>query len=134
MELFEIKSEQGYLLSFSDRAFDTKDMISNYSVSLCSPTMSGSVRVYNAPYGTTPLNLFQSIDNEWQGWKGEKCWGAIEGEFDLVASSDNTGHITIRARIFSGYGPPSAKMEIESIVESGRTRELAEKAKLFFKN
>jgi len=134
MNLFEIKSEQGFLISFSDRAFDTKDMISHYSATLCSPTMTGSVRVYNAPYGTTPLSFFQSIDNEWQGWKGEKGWGAIEGELDLIASSDNTGHITIKARIFSGYGPPSAKMEIECIVESGQTRGLAEKAKLFFNN
>ena len=129
---FKIYSEQGYGIVFSSREFDGAGMVSHYSVDLAAPTMSGAARVYNGPYGVSPDDLFQSIYREWRGWKGEKSWGSLEGEFDLVAVSDSTGHIAMTARIHTGYGSPSSNMQIEFIIESGQAERLAKQAKAFF--
>ena len=98
---FEIKSDNEYRILFSERSHDSKGWLTQYTVTLYSPNMSGTVRVDNSPYGQSPLQLFQSIENEWKGWKGEKSWGSFEGEFDLSATSDSTGHITLKASLFS---------------------------------
>ncbi len=38
---------------------------------------------------------FQDIAANWRGWKGEKKWGTLEGEFELTATSDSTGHVKL---------------------------------------
>lgn len=129
---FEIAGVEDYRIVFFEREFDKKEWLTHYKVTIQAPDMNGTVRVENPPAGRSPLHLFQSIQKEWRGWKGEKGWGALEGEFDLSASSDKTGHITLKARLFSGYSPPSSKLEIELIVESGQTDSIAKKAQEFF--
>lgn len=129
---FEIKSNNDYRIVFSDRAYDKKDWLTEYTVSLHSPSMNGAVRVLNAPYGQSPLELFESIEKDWNGWNGEKSWGSMEGEFDICAISDKTGHITLKARINSGHYVPSARLETELVVEAGQVEGIAKKAKGFF--
>ena len=130
---FEIKSDNEYRIVFSDRSYDSEGWLTHYTVSLYSPHMSGAVRVENSPYGVSPEKLFKSIENEWRGWKGEKSWGSLEGEFDLCAVSDSTGHITLTARIFSGLSVPSSRLETELNIESGRSDIIAKQAAEFFK-
>jgi len=38
---------------------------------------------------------FASMASEWQGWKGEKTWATLEGEFELKATVDSTGHVRL---------------------------------------
>ena len=129
---FEIKSHKEYGIVFSERAYDKKGWLTDYLVSLYSPNMSGAIRVDNAPYGQSPLKLFESIEKEWKGWQGEKSWGSLEGEFNISAISDKTGHITLKARIASGHYVPSARLETELIVEAGQVEGILKKAKAFF--
>ena len=129
---FEIKSDNEYRILFSERSHDSKGWLTQYTVTLYSPNMSGTVRVDNSPYGESPLQLFQSIENEWKGWKGEKSWWSFEGEFDLSATSDSTGHITLKASLFSGYGVPSSRLQTELQVESGQLDQIAKTAREFF--
>lgn len=129
---FEIKSDNEYSLLFSDQSHDKNEWLTDYAVSLNSSDMSGIVRVDNPPYGQSPLVLFDSVKNEWRGWEGEKRWGSMEGEFDLSAISDNTGHITLTATIFSGHSAPASRMVIELVVESSQLDQIAKTAKEFF--
>lgn len=130
--IFDIKSEQGYRIVFADRRFDPKNWLINYTVSLFSPGMEGTVRVYNPPFAHSPLALFKSMETQWSGWRGEKSWGSLEGEFDLSAESDSTGHIVLRARIFAGHSPPSSRLDTEIIVEAGQLAFIAKQAEKFF--
>jgi len=130
---FEIKGDKEYSIVFGDRSYDCKGWLTHYTVRLYSPNMNGTVRVENSPYGNSPVDLFKSIENEWRGWEGEKSWGSLEGEFDLSAHSDNTGHITLTARIFSGHYVPSSRLETELIIESGQSDIIAKQAEEFFK-
>lgn len=129
---FQIKTDRGYEVVFDARSFDSKDWLASYFVSLHSPNMKGTVRVDNPPYGISPLEFFSSIASDWKGWSGEKSWGSIEGEFDLTAESDRTGHIIIRARIFEGHSPPSSQLETTLIFEAGQCENMAIEAAKFF--
>lgn len=117
---FEIKSEGGYGITFHSQEHDENGWLSYYSVKLIAPTMSAIVQVDNAPYGISPVGLFEQIANEWQGWKGKKTWGSLEGEFDLTATSDSTGHITLVVSLYSGTFSPCSKMVSEFEIESGQ--------------
>ena len=130
---FELKSEQGYGISFHSQEHDEKGWLSYYCVTLTAPTMSATIKVDNAPYGTPPTGLFEQMANEWQGWKGEKSWGSLEGEFDLKATSDSTGHITLVASLYSGSFPPCSKMVSEFEIESGQLEKHKNYASEFFK-
>ena len=129
---FQIKTDRGYEVVFDGRSFDSKDWLASYSVTLHSPNMKGTVRVDNSPYGISPLEFFSSIASDWKGWSGEKSWGSLEGEFDLSAESDRTGHISIRARIFEGHSSPCSRLETTLIVEAGQCENLAKEATNFF--
>ena len=38
---------------------------------------------------------FRDIAEHWRGWKGEKSWATLEGEFGFSATADNTGHVRL---------------------------------------
>lgn len=94
--------------------------------------MEGVVQVDNAPYGASPVSLFEQVANEWKGWSGEKTWTSLEGEFDLAATSDSMGHITLMASIRSGYIPPESRLSLEFEIEAGQTEQCFRRAKEFF--
>jgi hypothetical protein len=94
--------------------------------------MKGTVQVDNAPYGQSPAVLFKQIEEEWKGWEGEKAWTSLEGEFDLVATTDSTGHVMFSASIRSGYIPPESRLFIEFVVEAGQSELNHKRAKEFF--
>jgi hypothetical protein len=38
---------------------------------------------------------FQDIAKSWRGWKGEKKWATLEGEFEFIATCDSLGHVRL---------------------------------------
>jgi Family of unknown function (DUF6228) len=46
--------------------------------------------------GPNLADYFRDIAEHWRGWKGEKKWGTLEGEFELSATADSTGHVKLR--------------------------------------
>ena len=130
---FELKSECGYEITFHSKKYDENGWLSYYSVTLTAPTMSATIQVDNAPYSASPVDLFEKIANEWQGWKGEKTWHSLDGEFDLRATSDLTGHITLVASVYAGSFPPCSKMVSELEIESGQLDKYIKHAEEFFK-
>ena len=39
--------------------------------------------------------FFQSMADDWRGWKGPRSWGTLENEFELTATSDRLGHVRL---------------------------------------
>ena len=125
MEL-EIRGDQGYVILFHSQHHDKDGQLAYYSVTLTAPTMNAIIKVDNtpAPYGISPTSMFERMAKEWTGWEGEKSWGQPEREFDLTATADYTGHVTLTSSIYSGKFLPCAKMIIEFEIESGQLEQI----------
>jgi len=39
--------------------------------------------------------FFASLARDWRGWRGERKWGTLENEFELVATADTVGHVRL---------------------------------------
>ncbi|MCZ8095474.1 MAG: DUF6228 family protein [Acidovorax sp.] len=48
-------------------------------------------------------DFFRDLAANWRGWQGEKSWGTLEGEVTLTATSDGTGHITMKFTLSQPY-------------------------------
>lgn len=129
---FLLKGDRGYSIRFHSPERDKKGWLSYYSITFTAPDMSATIKVDNAPVGISPTELFEKMAIEWQGWKGEKDWGSLEGELDLSATSDSKGHITLVSTIRSGYIPPCSKIVVEFILEAGELEKIKKHAKSFF--
>jgi len=132
MEL-EVKGSQGYKMLFHSREHDKNKWLSYYSVTLIAPSMEATVRVDNAPYGVSPVNLFSEISEQWKGWEGEKSWGSLEGEFNLSVKNDSVGHVIFFTSVQTEAYPQNSKMVIEFEVELGQLEYLKKQAVEFFK-
>jgi hypothetical protein len=96
------------------------------------PGFSGEIEVQNPPYGMSPAALFNQVAEEWSGWKGEKGWGAIEGEFNLSATCDSLGHVTFVVELNPNGHPPCWSANLSLVVDAGQLEGLSNAAKLFF--
>ena len=46
-----------------------------------------------------PSLLFKEMAENWDGWDGEKCWSAIDGELYLSATTNSLGSIILKVRM-----------------------------------
>ncbi|WP_019142744.1 DUF6228 family protein [Noviherbaspirillum massiliense] len=132
MDEFVIKSEKEVTLTFHSRRFNFDGWLDTYSVSAKARNFNALIEVENPPYGLSPAGFFGGLANEWSGWKGEKGWGAIEGEYNLLATSDSLGHITLVAELNLNDVVPGWSGSVSLIVEAGQLEQLAHDAKEFF--
>lgn len=132
MDEFIIKSEKGVRLTFHSRRFSSDGWLSSYLMTGEAPGFSGEIEVENPPYGMSPAALFKQVAEEWSGWKGEKGWGAIEGEFNLSATCDSLGHVTFVVELNPNGYPPCWSANLSLVVDAGQLEELSNDAKLFF--
>ena len=129
---FVIRSDGGVSLTFHARTAGKDGCVNAYFVTAEAANFTASVEVDNAPYGSSPADFFAQVASEWAGWNGTKAWQALEGEYELSATSDSTGHITIIARLNAASYPPTWEGKLSLIVEAGRLDALAVEAKDFF--
>ena len=75
-------------------------------------------------------NLFEYLSTNWKGWKGERAWESLEGEFRLGATADLTGHTRINIHLHDGA---PARWEVNTFVEveAGQLERLAQDAREF---
>jgi hypothetical protein len=132
MEEFKITSEKEISAVFHSPEVSKDGWLEYYSLTISGRDMKATVRVENAPYGTNPVDFFEMVSNEWQGWKNEKEWGSMEGEFSLSAKADSTGHIELNVRAQPSFYAPYWSAEVVLVVESGQLESIARKAKHFF--
>lgn len=127
-----LKGEKEISVSFHSPEVNTEGWLEKYSVTISARSMAATVQVENAPYGTNPVDFFERVSNEWQGWNGEKDWASIEGEFSLAAKSDSTGHIEVTTRLEPSFYAPCWSSEVTLVVEAGQLEPLYRKFKAFF--
>ena len=132
MNEFLIKSEKEVSLTFHSRQFREDGWLQSYSISAVASNFSAVICAENPPYGSSPAEFFQELANNWAGWKGEKRWGALDGEYNLWASSDMTGHITLVAQFNPFDVAPCYSSTLSLVVEAGQLEQVASRAKLFF--
>lgn len=110
--------------------FRADGWLSSYRVSLRSSKMNAEVIVDNAPYGDTPVEFFETLNDNWKGWEGEKSWGALEGEYWLSATISKTGHVTLTAclNVNPYLWTAAAKLDIEA----GQLEVLKNRVRRFF--
>jgi Family of unknown function (DUF6228) len=75
-----------------------------WRVTLDLPGLTAAARVDSSAYdGERTLGrLFRRMADDWRGWDGEREWASIEGLFELTATHDGLGHVSLRVRLRSG--------------------------------
>ncbi len=132
METFEIVNASELKIMFSERILDNSGWIESYLFSIIGNGINTSIRVDNPPYGSSPDLLFNQMNIEWSGWKESKSWEAIEGEFNIIATYEQRGHIILNAQIDNLSNNWKSTAEIH--IEPSQLETFAYNANEFFKS
>lgn len=127
----KIRSDNEITVEFHSPEINSEGWLEYYSITLSGRAMNSTIRVFNAPYGESPSDYFDLLANNWQGWEGEKNWAALEGEYQMSATSDNLGHITLITKIWSSNWEPCWSSEVAIIIEAGQLEAIANEFKNF---
>ena len=46
-------------------------------------------------------DFFSGLAKSWGGWEGDRAWGSLDGEVQLLASHDKLGTVTLAVRLRS---------------------------------
>ena len=95
-----------------------------FSVEMGDDSASARLRVYAYDAGHLAV-LFDNMAREWRGWPGEKVWYSPEREFDLCATSDGRGHITLKVCLVPPVPTPPWRFECNISLEAGQLDQLA---------
>jgi len=75
--------------------------------------------------------LFRDMAAEWMGWAGEKTWSDLENSVEIVATSDKTGHISLRITLNGQDGDTQLRTCLK--FEAGQLESFAEEVARLFK-
>ncbi len=70
------------------------------------------------------------LAKSWRGWSGEKTWRSIEGDFGFSATSDRTGHVTLKVTL-AFRAPWRWQTQVVLAIEAGQLDGLAAGALAF---
>ena len=79
-----------------------------------------------------PSLLFSDIAKNWRGWKGEKTWSAIDGEFALKASSNLTGSVRVIIEMVQMSG--DFQLVATLGLEAGQLEAISKRVSVLFQN
>ena len=116
---------------FHSRSYADDGWLDAYAVDLVARDLRASVRVENPGFGHPPTQLLQALVPCWSGWEGKKSWYSMEGELEIDATSDRTGHITLLVRI-PGDSAVSWSALARVVIEAGQLEAVAQAAEAFF--
>ena len=96
---------------------------SHFTVAVTGSALNASVRVYVGPdLGprniAALLDVFKAMAENWKGCAGELSWGSLEGEFEIISTSDSLVHATLRLMFREYEGPAPWSAEIDFTLES----------------
>jgi hypothetical protein len=132
MDTLVVGSDPSLKATFHSRRFRSDGWLESYAVELQALELRASTRVENPGYGHPPSKLFSELASSWRGWRGSKEWQALEGELELKATSDSTGHVTLRVRIPGYSDAVNWSAEARVLIEAGHLEQLAREASAFF--
>lgn len=91
--------------------------------------MDASVRCPEATWEPRLLaDFLGSLDEDWQGWDGERAWQSEEAELRLAARHDKVNTVLVAAVLEDG-APPRWRCEAELELDPGVFRQLAADAR-----
>ena len=95
-----------------------------FEASLIGPVVNATVKVVDLG---TPFvaSFFQSLAVAWRGWNGSKMGSALEGQLTLQASSDATGHVSLRVILREDFGRSDWVAEGTLLLEAGQLENIA---------
>jgi Family of unknown function (DUF6228) len=133
VESLILRSESGASAAFHSRQYEIDGWLSSYTVELTAPNFHASTSVENPGYGHPPSQLFADLAVNWAGWRGTKAWLSLEGELEIQATADSTGHITLNFKVPAYSAGPSAwSAQCAILVEAGQLEHLANESAEFF--
>jgi hypothetical protein len=103
-----------------------------FSVTLAGDLLSATKGVWGYTDTECLPDLFESIATDWKGWKGEKKWRAIEGDFQMIATCDNLGHIKLEIEI-RNEPPDDWIVRAPLFLEAGSVDTIAKELREYFK-
>jgi len=128
MNLLELKSpHDGSVLAFTitKRSEDAID----FNVQVKTPFFSGAAP--SSTFMMPPVEMwFQSMADDWEGWKGETKWGDLASRVLLSATIDTKGHVKLQV-IMAGQDYDS-ELRVNIIFEAGQLERMARDVTLFF--
>ena len=127
MPQLEIRDSDGSCLRFA--AVGRTEHEFTYLVAVDVGWAHASAEVSTYHYGP-PTPFFRSLADSWRGWEGEKKWEDLEHRFGLTATSDSTGHITLK--VFLRDSQYSGRVEVPIYLEAGGLEDLARRVAAFF--
>jgi len=132
MEELVIRSDREFAIRFHSKKITDDGWLDSYIVELSARHFLASFEVGNAREGCSPCILFEEMAAEQDGWAGLKSWGALEGELDLSASMDSTGHVTLTVERHVDDEAPAWSSRFSLLIESGQLAQLVSDARDFF--
>jgi len=97
LRTIEIRSvHDGTVLALSNFVAEDDSAISeSFLVSVQNHQLKAEARA-SSYFAPDLAKYFDLMAKEWQGWEGERNWASLEGEFELKASMDKMGHVTLK--------------------------------------
>ncbi len=128
METIEIKScDDSTTLTL--RIVGGNEEGSNFVASVTGAPFIGEVTTTSYFVGPPSL-LFRDMADNWQGWKGEKVWGALDGEFTLTATATSLGRITVLIDMVEMAG--AFRLEATLGLEAGQLEKISKRVESLF--
>ncbi|TVT30321.1 DUF6228 family protein [Marinobacter vinifirmus] len=128
METIEIKScDDATTLSL--RIVGGNEEGSNFVASVTGAPFIGEVNTTTYFVGPPSL-LFRDMADNWRGWKGEKIWGALDGEFMLTATATSLGRITVIIEMVEMAGAFRLKATLG--LEAGQLENISKRVESLF--
>lgn len=128
MDTIEIKScDDATTLTF--KIVDGNEEGSNFVASVTGAPFIGEVTTTTYFVGPPSL-LFRDMADNWQGWKGEKVWGALDGEFTLTATATSLGRIKVIVELVEMAG--AFRLEATLALEAGQLEKISKRVESVF--
>jgi hypothetical protein len=129
-----LRSESGVEATFHSREYEPDGWLRLFSVDLIAANFHAATTVENPGYGHPPSQLFGELASSWRGWQGVKTWLSLEGELEIQATSDSTGHVTLLFKVPAyAAGGLSWSAQCSVVVEAGQLERVAQESHEFFR-
>ncbi len=130
---FSIQGEQGQGITFDDPVRGVEGWLERYSVRVGAPGMSASKVVDVFLHDHSPALFFEGLAASWRGWNGTRCWSGTDSGYELTATMDRSGHVTLTATVWpKPENLPSCEATVSINVESEQLDRIRDDAKVFF--
>ena len=125
------QAEKGQMI-LDQPTFDSGGWLDSYRLRLVAKGCKAELSVDNPPYGNSLAKFIQELSNNWKGWDGVKTWSAMEDEYRIEATTNDTGHVTIKVTTNQNNYKWHLVAELE--IEAGQLETATKQLNLFLRD